>query len=93
MQEEYSYAVRNRRCSYKFRKLAVANGKKGECFMSAITGKMNDSMKGLDGNIIQPTNNRFEVEVCRVTHWKNREIVELRVFYDPVGMQKPIGVM
>lgn len=36
------------------------------------------------------TNN---IEVCTVTHSKNGEIVEQKVFYDLVGMQKQIGVM
>src|SRR5215216_652421 len=63
------------------------------CTLARFTVTTNDSMKGLDGNIIQPTNKKLEIEVCRVTHWKNREIVEQRVFYDLVGMQKQIGVM
>ena len=63
------------------------------CTLARFTGTTNDSMKGLDGNIIQPTNMKLEIEVCRATHWKSREIVEQRVFYDLVGMQKQIGVM
>jgi hypothetical protein len=49
-------------------------------------------MRGLDGNISQPTNQKFEIEFYTVTHWKNCEIVEQKVFYDLVGMQKQIGV-
>ena len=49
-------------------------------------------MRGLNGNMIQPTNQKFEIEVCTVTNWKNGEIVEQKVFYDLVGMQKQFGV-
>jgi hypothetical protein len=49
-------------------------------------------MRGLDGNISQPTNQKFEIEVCVVTCSKKGEIVEQKVFYDLVGMQKQIGV-
>ena len=63
------------------------------CTLAGFTVTTNDSMKGLDGNIIQPANKKFEIEVCTITHWKNGEIVEQRVFYDLVGMQKQIEVM
>jgi len=46
------------------------------CTLSTLTGTTNDSM----------------IEVCTVTHWENGEIVEQKVFYDLLGMQKQIGV-
>ena len=54
---------------------------------------MNDSMAGLHGDMIQPTNQTFEIEVCIVTCSKNGEIVEQKVFYDLVETQKQIGLM
>lgn len=33
------------------------------------------------------------IEVCTVTHRKNGEIVEQKVFYDLAGTQKPLGIM
>ena len=62
------------------------------CAVSRLTFKTNDSMKSLDGNMIQPTNQKFEIEVCIVTCSKNGEIVEQKVFYDLAGMQKQFGV-
>lgn len=62
-------------------------------FSGIFTGTTNDSMKGRDGSITQPTNKTLEIEVCRVTRWKNGEIIEQRVFYDLVGMQQQIGIM
>jgi hypothetical protein len=62
------------------------------CTLARFTGTTNDSMNGLDGNLIQPTNQKFEIEVCIVTCAKNGEIVEQKVFYDLVGMQKQFGV-
>lgn len=62
------------------------------CTLARFTGSTNDSMNGLDGNIFQPTDQKFEIGVCIVTCSKNGEIVEQRVFYDLVGMQKPFGV-
>lgn len=61
--------------------------------LAGFTATTNDSMKRLGGNIIQPTNKKFESEVCTVTHWKNGEIIEEKLFYDLVRMQKQIGVM
>jgi SnoaL-like polyketide cyclase len=63
------------------------------CTLARFTGTTNNSMKGLGGNIIQPTNQKFEIEVCIVTCSKKGKIVEQRMFYDLVGMQKQIGVM
>jgi SnoaL-like polyketide cyclase. len=62
------------------------------CAVSRLTGTMNDSMRGLNGNMIQPTNQKIEIEVCTVTCAKNGEIVEQKVFYELVGMQKQFGV-
>lgn len=62
------------------------------CAVSRLTGTTNDSMRGLNGNMIQPTHEKFEIEVCIVTCSKKGEIVEQKVFYDLVGMQKQIGV-
>jgi hypothetical protein len=62
------------------------------CAVSRLTVTTNDSMGGLNENIIQPTSQKFEIEVCVVTCSKNGEIVEQKVFYDLVGMQKQIGV-
>ncbi|MGB7923320.1 MAG: hypothetical protein WCF57_08750 [Pyrinomonadaceae bacterium] len=62
------------------------------CAVSRLTVTTNDSMKSLDGNMIQPTNQKFEIEVCIVTCSKNGEIVEQKVFYDLAGMQKQFGV-
>jgi hypothetical protein len=49
-------------------------------------------MKGLNGNMIRPANQKFEIEVCIVTCSKKGEIVKQKVFYGLVGMQKQIGV-
>jgi hypothetical protein len=62
------------------------------CAVSRLTGTTNDSMGGLNGNMILPASQRLEIEVCVVTCSKNGEIVEQKVFYDLVGMQKSLGV-
>jgi hypothetical protein len=62
------------------------------CAVSRLTGTTHDSMGGLNGNTILPTSQGFEIEVCVVTCSKNGEVVEQKVFYDLVGMQKQIGV-
>ena len=62
------------------------------CAVSRLTGTTHDSMGGLNGNTIQPTSQGFEIEVCVVTCSKQGEVVEQKVFYDLVGMQKQIGV-
>jgi hypothetical protein len=62
------------------------------CAVSRLTGTTNVSMRGPDGNMIRPANPKFEIEVCIITCSKEGEIVEQKVFYDLVGMQKQIGV-
>lgn len=62
------------------------------CAVSRLTGTTHDSMGTLNENIIQPTSQKFEIEVCVITCSKNGEIVERKVFYDLLGMQKQIGV-
>jgi hypothetical protein len=62
------------------------------CAVSRLTGTTNDSIRGLNGNMIQPTNQKFEVGVCIVTCSKNGEIVEQKVFYELAGIQKQIGI-
>lgn len=62
------------------------------CAVSRLTVTTNDSMGGLNENIIQSTSQKFEMDVCVVTCSKNGEIVEQKVFYDLVGMQKQIRV-
>ena len=62
------------------------------CAVSRLILTANDPMGGLSGNMIQPANQNFEIEVCIVTCSKNGEIVEQKVFYDLVGMQKQFGV-
>jgi ketosteroid isomerase-like protein len=39
-------------------------------------------MKGLDGQMIQPTNKKFQTEFCTVATWKDGKITEERLFYD-----------
>ena len=63
------------------------------CTLSRLTGTTNVSTKGLGGSVVEPPNNSFDVEVCTVTQRKNGKIVEQKVFYDLVGMQKQIEVM
>jgi hypothetical protein len=62
------------------------------CAVSRLTGTTHDSVGGLDENIIQPTSQKFEIEVCVVTCSKDGEVVEQKVFYDLIGMQKQIGI-
>lgn len=59
------------------------------CTLSRLTGTTSVSKKGMNENVIEP---RFEFEVCTVTQRKDGEIVEQKVFYDLVGMQKQFEV-
>jgi hypothetical protein len=61
------------------------------CAVSRLTATMNDSMRGLSGNMMRPTDQKFEMEVCVVTCSKNGEVVERKVFYDLAGMQRQLG--
>ena len=61
------------------------------CTLSRLTVTTNDSMKSLNGNVIEPLNKIFDIEVCTVTRWKNGEIVEQKQFYELVGTQKQIA--
>jgi hypothetical protein len=50
-------------------------------------------MKGLNGQMIQPTNKKFHIEFCTVARWKNGKILEERLFYDLLGMMIQIGAV
>jgi ketosteroid isomerase-like protein len=50
-------------------------------------------MKGLDGQMIQPTNKKFQTEFCTVATWKDGKITEERLFYALLGVMTQIGAM
>ena len=58
------------------------------CTLSRLTSTTNDSMEEIKGNGIDPLNKKVDIEVCVVTQRKNGEIVEQKMFYDLVEMQK-----
>jgi hypothetical protein len=62
------------------------------CSIAKFTGTMKGPMKGPEGKMIPPTKKKFEVEFCTVAHWKDKEIVEEKLFYDLVGLMKQIGL-
>ena len=63
------------------------------CSIADFTGTFKGPMKGLNGQMIKPTNKKFHIEFCTVAQWKNGKIVEERLFYDLVGMLVQIGAM
>jgi SnoaL-like polyketide cyclase len=63
------------------------------CTMSRLTGTTNVSMEGMNGNLVEPPTRKFDIDVCTITHFKNGEIVERKMFYDLAGMQNQFGVM
>jgi ketosteroid isomerase-like protein len=73
-------------------KIFFANGDY-TCSVADFTGTFKGPMKGLDEQMIQPTNKKFHMEFCTVAQWKDGKITEERLFYDLVGMMTQIGVM
>jgi ketosteroid isomerase-like protein len=63
------------------------------CSVADFTGTFKGPMKGLDGQIIQPTNRKFQIEFCTVAKWKDGKITEERLFYDLIGVMTQIGTM
>lgn len=63
------------------------------CSVAEFTGTFTGEMKGLNGQVIFPTNKKFHVEFCTVATWKDDKIMEERLFYDSVGMMKQIGAL
>jgi ketosteroid isomerase-like protein len=64
------------------------------CSVADFSGTFKSPMKGLvDGQVIQPTNKKFQTEFCTVATWKNGKITEERLFYDLVGVMSQIGLM
>lgn len=63
------------------------------CSVAKFTGTMKGPLKTPDGNIIPPTNKKFEVEFCTIARWNERgEIVEERLFYDLITLMHQIGL-
>lgn len=73
-------------------KILIAEGDY-TCSVADFTGTFKGPMKGLDGNMIQPTNMKFHLEFCTVAHWKDGKILEERLLYDQMGMLKQIGAI
>jgi ketosteroid isomerase-like protein len=63
------------------------------CSVADFTGTFKGPMKGLNGQMIHPTNKKFHIEFCTVAHWKNGKILEERLFYDLLGMMIQIGAV
>jgi predicted ester cyclase len=73
-------------------KILIAEGDY-TCSVADFTGTFKGPMKAPDGKMIQPTNKKFHLEFCTVARWKNKKILEERLFYDQVGMLKQIGAL
>ena len=89
-------------CRFEQRAEAVSDNDAGKvtfgqgdwtCTLSKLTGTTTIATKGMNGNVTEPPNKKLDIEVCTVTHWKNGEIVEQKMFYDLPGMQKQIEIM
>jgi len=63
------------------------------CSVADFTGTFKGTMKGLDGQLISPTNKSFKTEFCTVATWRDGKITEERLFYDLVGVMTQIGAM
>jgi predicted ester cyclase len=63
------------------------------CSIANFTGTHKGLMKGLDGQMVQATNKKFEIDFCTVAHWKDGRIIEENLFYDSVGMMKQLGLI
>jgi ketosteroid isomerase-like protein len=63
------------------------------CSVADFTGTFKGPIKGLDGQMIQPTNKSFKTEFCTVATWKDGKITEERLFYDLVGVMTQIGAI
>lgn len=63
------------------------------CTLSRLSGATSASGKVFNENLIKLPNTKFDIEFCTITHRKNGKIVEQKVFYDLVGMQKQTGIM
>jgi len=62
------------------------------CTLSKLTVTTDDPMRGPSRSMIQRSKQKFEIGVCIVECSKQGQVVEQKVFYDLVGMQKQIGV-
>ncbi|MDD1674987.1 MAG: ester cyclase, partial [Methanomicrobiales archaeon] len=62
------------------------------CSVGIMTGTHRGPMPGPGGSEIPATNRIFRLEVCTVAHWKNGEIIEERLFYDPTAMMQQPGL-
>ena len=62
------------------------------CTVADWTVTMKGSMKGADGEVIQPTGKTARLEFCTIAAWKNGEISEERLFYDVMGLMRQLGL-
>jgi len=63
------------------------------CSIANFTGTHKGLMRGLDGEMIPATSNKFKIDFCTIARWKDRRIVEENLFYDAVGMMRQLGLI
>jgi hypothetical protein len=68
----------------------VTFGQGGRTCLQDSNVTTNDSMKGLDGNTIQTTKQKFDIEVCIATCSKKGERVKQKVFVTWLGCKSKL---
>lgn len=63
------------------------------CSVAEFTGTFTGTMTSPDGTVIPPTGEKFSVEFCTVSLWKDGEIVEEKLFYDKMSLMQQVGLM
>jgi len=61
------------------------------CSIGIMSGTRRGPVPGPGGSEIPATNRTFRMEFCTVARWKNGEIIEERLFYDPTAMMRQLG--
>ena len=63
---------------------------------TVVTQNMSGTFTGIFkthmGKNINPTGNKFEIQVCSLIKWKNYRIIEERVFSDDAYFNKQLGI-
>jgi len=60
--------------------------------IGVMTGTFTKPMPIGDGQFIQPTGNKFSINMCTVGHWKDGVMIEEWLFWDNATYMKQIGI-
>lgn len=62
------------------------------CLESVVSGTMKGPIQGPGGHFVPATGKAFKINACVLCRLKDRQIAEVRAFYDVMGLMAQLGL-